>query len=665
MEKRNAVPNGGSFPDRRRSGIRIIRVILWGGAILLLGSQNSAAGEKVSHFGAYQEYTEETHDDYIRTSDYLTLTDGTRLAYDLLLPANDGKAARDPLPVLFCHTSYLRAYNMVAGGRVVDNEIIKLNPLAKAFIWFRARLVHNGHIFDQAFMNPWLKRMLKHGYGVVIVEQRGTGASEGSMIPIFRYQAEDANEILDWIAAQPWSNGKIGMFGKSSLAMAQYAAASTGNPHLKAIFPVSSSLDMYGAVWFPGGILNRAFADMFSLSTGLLEKMAVPVDSDRDGTTLQAILKRRSEHFSLDKGPDAGIRKAPLRDSDSTHPRGKRIWQDLGIYTLLEQVNQSGIAIYNETGWFDIFARDGTLLHNNLTGNRKLLIRPLSHFALGKKGDDLDTDAEAHRWFDYWLKGIQNGIMDEPPIHYYVMGAPAEKAWQSATRWPLPRERRARFYFMAGPTPGNSPNGSGRLTTEPPRAATGFDTYRIDYSTTTGKSSRWRSIIQAMSYPDMSANDRKSMAYTTDPLGTDLEVTGHPVVYLDVSTPVTDMDLFVYLEAVDKKGRSSYVTEGCLRASHRALGNADFASPGLPFHPGLRADITPLIPDEPTILVFDLLPTAWRFPEGSRIRISIAGADADNFATPRIDPPPHLRIFRNSEHFSTIELPIIEYAGRP
>ncbi|MFH2129591.1 MAG: CocE/NonD family hydrolase [bacterium] len=643
----------------------LIRSILLGGVIMLLCIQNSHAVERISRFGEYRGYTEEIFNGYIRSSEYLTLKDGTRLAYDLLLPANDGKASRDPLPVLFCHTSYLRAYNMVEDGRVVDNEIIKLNPLAKAFIWFRARLVQNGHIFDQAFMNPWLKRMLKHGYGVVIVEQRGTGASEGSMIPIFRYQAEDANEILDWIAAQPWSNGKIGMFGKSSLAMAQYAAASTGNPHLKAIFPVSSSLDMYGAVWFPGGILNRAFADMFSLSTGLLEKMAVPVDSDRDGTTLQKILRRRSEHFSLDKGPDAGIKNAPLRDSDSSHPRGKKIWQDLGIYTLMEQVNQSGIAIYNETGWFDIFTRDGTLLHNNLTGNPKLLIRPLSHFSLGKKGDDLDTDAEAHRWFDYWLKGIQNGIMDEPPIHYYVMGAPAEKSWQTATRWPLPNEQRFRFYFAAGPAPGNRPTGGGRLTHEQPRASTGFDTYRIDYSTTTGKSSRWRSIIQEVNYPDMSENDRKSMAYTTDPLETDLEVTGHPVVYLDVSTPVTDMDLFVYLEAVDKKGRSSYVTEGCLRASHRALGSADYTSQGLPFHPGNRNDITLLTPGEPTTLLFDLLPTARRFPEGSRIRVSIAGADADNFSTPRIDPGPEIRIFRSSTHSSHIELPIFAHAGRP
>jgi len=398
--------------------------------------------EKVSRFGEYRGYSEEIYDGYVRLSDYLSLSDGTKLAYDLLLPAKDGLAEKNPLPVLFSYTTYLRAYNMVKDGKMVDNKILPLNSIKKAFIWLRAKLNENGNIFDQAFMNKWIKRMLKHGYAVVVVEVRGTGASEGIMNPIFKFMAEDTDDILNWIATQSWSNGKIGMFGVSSLAQAQYAAASTGNPHLKAIFPTSSSFDLYNAVVYPGGIFNTTFAKMFSIATGLLEKMAVPVDGDKNGAILERILKYRRKTVTLSEGAAKSLEKAPYRDSDSFIPKGNRYWEDLGLYTLLNQINRSNVAIYNATGWFDIFTRDATLWHNNLTGNRKLYIAPLSHYALKKK-KGFDSGSEAHRWFDYWLKGIDNGIMDEPAVHYFVMDEPASSIKGSNLLLSL-----AKFYCM-------------------------------------------------------------------------------------------------------------------------------------------------------------------------------------------------------------------------
>ena len=626
-------------------------------AMSLAFFQSGQAEGKISRFGEYRGFSKEKYEDYVRRSDYMTLSDGTRLAYDLLLPAVDGNPVQTPLPVLFSFTPYLRAYNMMVNGSVVDNEIVNLNLIAKVFIWFRAKFVKNGHIFDQAFMNKWLSRMLKHGYAVVIVEQRGTGASEGTMMPIFKYQGKDANEVIDWIATQSWSNDKIGMFGKSSVAMAQYAAASANNPHLKAIFPVSSSMDMYSAVWFPGGILNRAFAEVFSYSTGLLESMAVPVDSDTGGSILRRVLKRRSETFSLDEGPEKAITTAPYRDSESSHPQGGKLWEDLGIYTLLDQINQSETAIYNETGWFDIFLRDGILLHLNLTGNRKLLIRPLSHFALGKKADDLDTEAEAHRWFDYWLKGMKNGIMSEPAIHYYVMQAPVKEAWKGTPSWP-PKDINKIRYFLAGSSiPGLT--GQRGLRLNEPKSSQGFDTYRIDYTTTTGKHARWDSIIQEIDYPDMLANDSKSMSYTSEALNAETTVIGHPVVHLVVATKARDLDIFVYLEEV-KDGGSQYVTEGMLRASHRQLVQPGYLNMELPFNDSRKVNISELAPGQLTTLKFDLLPTAYRFRKGSRIRLTIACADADNFRTPKIDPAPEVKIFRDNNDPSFIELPVIQ-----
>ncbi|MCP4633271.1 MAG: CocE/NonD family hydrolase, partial [candidate division Zixibacteria bacterium] len=253
---------------------------------------------------------------------------------------------------------------------------------------------------------------------------------------------------------------------------------------------------------------------------------------------------------------------------------------------------------------------------------------------LGIKGKDLDTDAEAHRWFDYWLKGVKNGIMDEPTIHYYVMGAPEKMAWRSATKWPLKNEKRIRFYFSTSTTNKLDSVGRGLLTREQPKSSNEFDTYLINYSTTTGKYSRWNSVIQEIVYPDMSDNDSKSLTYTTHPLERDIEITGHPIIYLIISAQTTELDFFVYLEEIDKDDRSKYITEGCLRTSHRTLKKPSFQNHGLPYNRSNQGDIKNLKPGEPAKLVFDLLPTAYLFHKGNRIRITIACADFDNFDTP-------------------------------
>ena len=635
---------------KRRTGKVLASVLVLSSVLLYL--KNARAEEKISSFGQYQGYSQEKYDDFVRISDYLALSDGTRLAYDLLLPSNGDQVASEPLPVLFSYTSYLRAYRMVKDGSVVSNDVVKLGTLAKVFIRVRAKFTKNGDIFSQAFMNKWLRRMLKHGYAVMIAEQRGTGASEGLMMPIFKYQAADANEVINWIAQQPWSNGKIGMFGKSSLAMSQYAAASADNPHLKAIFPSSAGFDMFSSVWFPGGIYNSAFAKMFASSTGILETMAVPVDRDKDGNILAKILEHRKKSFDLSKGPEVGIKNSIYRDSLSSHPQGEKIWEDLGLFSLLNKINQSGTAVYHESGWFDIFSRDATLFYNNLTVPRKLMMRPLDHYSLGKKADDLNWNAEAHRWFDYWLKGIDNGIMTEASVHYYVMGQERGN-WNQGQSWPV-SSKTTRYYLQKGNQK------SHRLARSKERS--GHDTiqYRINYETSTGKDSRWNSILKPSKYPDMSTNDDKALTFTSEPLEDDLILVGHPVIQLVISSNSSDPDLFVYLEGVDGKNHSQYITEGCLRASYR---NADHPAPynnlNLHYHRGNREDILPMEADHPQLFSIDLLPVAYRFEKGTRIRISITGADRDNFETPEHQPAPVIQVYTSESNRGFIELPCL------
>jgi putative CocE/NonD family hydrolase len=157
----------------------------------------------------------------------------------------------------------------------------------------------------------------------------------------------------------------------------------------------------------------------------------------------------------------------------------------------------------------------------------------------------------------------------------------------------------------------------------------------------------------------MRANDEKALTYTTMPLEAEVEVTGHPVVHLWLATNASDLDVFVYLEEVDDRGNSTYVTEGNLRASHRALSAAPYDNLGLPYHRHYESDLQPIPAEEPFEMVFDLLATSHLFQVGHRIRVTVAFSDADNFDTPVLDPKPTLKLLRNTSFPTYIELPVV------
>lgn len=613
--------------------------------------------KRVSRFGEYEGYSEARFDGYQRRSGYVPLSNGIALAYDVLLPTRKGAVAGERLPVLLTHTTYLRAMKLVDGGQIVFDELFDIPWFAKGFLRLRAWLKRNGHIGDMVFRTPWLKRLLHHGYVIVAVERSGTGASGGVLSSAFADLGVEIDEVLDWITGQPWCDGNVGMFGTSMVAMSQYAAASAGNRHLKAILPVASSFDMYGSVVFPGGANCTGFGRTLSGSTAVLERMIVPVDGDTDGTRLAATLaERRERSFSDVSAKIFGL--APFRDSDNPYVAGKKLWDEVALYGLLDAINESGVAVYNSAGWLDLFARDSLLWHANLSTPHRLHVRPLFHNDLGKAGADLDFGAEAHRWFDHWLKGIDNGVADEAPVHYYVMGAPEGSAWRTAERWPLPDEQRTCFYMAGGRSGSVDSVNDGCLRTDPPLEADAADAYTVDYGTTSGTDARWSAVVKGGNYPGLRANDERALTYTTAPLEQDVELIGHPIAHLWLAAAVPDLDVFVYLEGVDGQGSVAYVTEGNLRASHRAIGMAPYDNLQLPYHRSYQADAAPIPAGEPFELSFDLLPTARRFRRGSRIRITVTCADADNFDTPRLDPAPAIRLLRNRAHASFVELPL-------
>ena len=323
-----------------------------------------------------------------------------------------------------------------------------------------------------------------------------------------------------------------------------------------------------------------------------------------------------------------------------------------GNYRTL--IEKSGLPIYHLAGWYDMFPRDTLLWWRNLGNPQKVVIGPWFH--VDRHG--LDDAAEHLRWYDHWLKGVDNGVMDEDPIHYWTLDAPEGEEWRSTSTWPLPNEERVDFHFRKGPSGTSASVNDGVLSREPADGSA-HDDYVADYTATTSLVNRWANASGGPTgYPDMSGNDAKGLTYTTEPLDEDVEVTGHPIIHLWVSTDRDDCAFYAYLEDVHPDGFSQYVTEGVLLGSHRKLCEAPWDNLGLPYHSGLEADVEPM-PDEPVELVFDLHPTSKRFPRGHRIRVTITCADCDNDQVPEYDPPAAVRVYTGGERASKIELPFV------
>jgi putative CocE/NonD family hydrolase len=611
---------------------------------------------RISEFGRYQGYADGTYDGVQRLSDYLTLANGTRLAYDIYLPTRKGVPAAEPLPALFKYTPYGRTWTIFDENG--DNNFARLIPLRwyeDLFLRIRARLAPNGNRADQLWRTKWLRDMVHDGYVVVAVDRPGTGASFGKLAFAPELGIAETDELLDWIAAQKWSNGRIGMYGDSIQAQIQFIAAATGNPHLKAILPATTWMDNYSSVMFPGGVRDKAFTDFYVRANRAFDALATPVDRDTDGALLaQARRERRAASLAdvVESLPTVSFR-------DMQTANGKLYWEEYhSLYPLLERINRAGVPVYLINGWYDLYARDNFLIYANLTVPKRLLVRPVDHSEIEAPGPDVNIAAEAHRWFDYWLKGIDNGIARDPPIHYYVIGEDKKRAWRAANAWP-PSDAAPTHYYLGSQGSGPAPNHKGVLALRAPSAGDARDDYVINYSTTTGPKPRWSAPAAPHEYPNMRSNDAKALTYTTPPLPRAVSVAGHPVVHLWLSTDAPDLDVFAYLEEVDPDGNSTYVTEGILRASLRALARAPFENLGLPFHSYFQSDVKPIPEGEAVELVFDLFPVAHRFRSGNRLRLAIAGADAGNFDTPVIEPAPTVRVLRDARHPSFVDLPVL------
>jgi putative CocE/NonD family hydrolase len=598
---------------------------------MFLGAQplGAQAGpvEKISRFGEYAGYSAPLYDGVVRTSRYLTMRDGIRIAIDIVRPSIKGKVEEKPLPAVFIHTRYRRS-----------------------------AVAPNGKVMGEAD-SPLNRALLRYGYVLAVADVRGSGASFGEWRGLFSpEETRDAYEIIEWLAVQPWCDGKIGMTGGSYLGATQLNAASTKPPHLRALFPIVPLFDTYAIAWH-NGVFFSDMVKTWSDGTTLFDTKfpAAPVDEDRDGSLLaQALAGHARSRSTFDIF-------APLRFRDSRDEKtGAYPMRDWHAAGRIKEIAEAKVPMYIWTGWFDGFTRDGILMWKNSGGGAKLAIGNWPHApdpSVYKEVYGLII-VEELRWFDYWLKGIDNGVMAGPAVSYQVMQSPGVNEWKTAVVWPVPEARQTEYFLTGSGAAETGARGGGLATA--PGGAPGRDEYTADFTTTSGTTTRWDNAVGGrFGYPDMSANDARALAYTTAPLAADVEVTGHPVVRLWVSSTAGDGDYFAYLEEVDAAGVSRYVTEGTIRASYRATGAAPYDYLGLPYHRAWQKDLAPAKPNEPIELVFALEPTANVFSAGNRIRLTIACADKDNAAPTVVSPAPKITLYREKDRSSRLFLPIV------
>ncbi|HUR48969.1 MAG TPA: CocE/NonD family hydrolase [Acidimicrobiales bacterium] len=539
---------------------------------------------------------------FIRSSVYLPMRDGVRIALDVYLPTSLGKD--DTVPAMLWQTRYFRRYRFRPWAEGLGTLLGKMSDI---------------------------RRFVAAGYAFVAVDVRGTGASFGWRdCDNGPEEARDMGELCDWIVSQPWSDGVIGASGVSYEGSTAEHLLRSKHPAVKAIATQFSSFDGYDDILRPGGALNHGFFATWSAlvrakdanveeawleanATDAYKMLATmtlgvaPVDDDPDGALLAEAVAEHARNYDI---VNAYFGREFRDDAeDVVSPAG-----------FLDDIRASGAAVYSWSGWYDggyansAIKRWAALRENGA----RLLLGPWNHGGgqhVFGDGVMFDVTGELLRFFDHHLRGIEAGVADEEPLHWFTIG----EGWKAGDTWP-----------PVGFEAWNLPLGDG------------VDTYAVDFTASSGPGSRWAQANfggHTIGWPDRAEQDAKLLVYDVAMLDSDVEITGHARIDLVMACDSPDTLVKAYLEEVKPDGEIRHITEGQLVASHRALADPRWETFG-PWPSHRRADARPLMPGEEVEMTFALLPISYLARKGSRLRIALSGADDGIFARVPLDGPP-------------------------
>lgn len=549
----------------------------------------------------------------------ISLRDGVQLSASVALPADaDGNALPGPFPVVLTQTGY--------------NKSVPAIPASNAFL-------------------------VRHGYAHLSVDVRGTGMSGGTWEAFGENEQADYLEVIDWAAKQSWSNGQVGTWGASFMAITQLFTAAHQHPAHKAVFAIVPMGDAYRDIVFSGGQVNIGFIPLWmGLVTGL---GLLPVEPDPQ---LPLVL---AEHLlgALTQFQVPVIAQAAVGLGGQNYD--SEFWR---TRSPLEYTDRIRVPTFVVGGLNDIFQRGEPLLYEALKGHTtsKLLIGPWQHLG-GSMGEGLprdnvpDLDSIALMWFDRYLKGMGNRAESVPNVTQYLWG---EERYSTAADWPHPQARPERWYLRGDQSLSRAApaaDESSRIALQQP----------INGLCSTSTSQWTAGLLGATQLPCFSDNRLNEalleLSYTSEPMAEDYYFNGPIQADLWVSSTGTDAGVLVRVTEVTADGVSHERSNGILTASFRAVDEARSRKLGgqmiQPWHAYTEASRQPLVAGEPTLLPVEVFPTSVVIKKGNRLRITVSGSDFPHGLPPVTDLVDQalglITFYSDAAHPSSVLLPAV------
>jgi uncharacterized protein len=450
------------------------------------------------------------------------------------------------------------------------------------------------------------------GLAVARVDLRGTGSSEGLATDEYAPQEQaDLAEVIAWLAAQDWSNGRVGMYGTSYSGFNSIQLATERPPALGAICAIYATDDRYtDDVHYTGGVLRCIDLVDYVLYMAAMNVLPPVPSVFGDGW--------RDEWLTRIDSAEPWLLRWLEEQVDSPYWRHGSLRPDYGRIACPTMI---------VAGWADGYRNNTFRTFEALECPKRLLVGPWSHMstATSLPGPHIDLVPELVRWFRRWLCDEENGVEEEPPISVFVRRStrPAPDlpelrgAWRSEPGWPLARSR---------------------TRTLVPASSAGSDEIAIRGDIGT---SAWISCAGRLPWGqpgDQRADDALSLVYDW-PLEDELEILGHPSLAATITTSVPVAHLAAKLCDVFPDGTSALVSRGVLNLTHRRS----------------SSDPEPLEPGVPTHVTVELDATSWVFEAGHRVRLALAGAD-----WPNVWPPPAAGTLTLDRSALELSLPVIE-----
>jgi putative CocE/NonD family hydrolase len=494
------------------------------------------------------------------------------------------------------------------------------------------------------------------GYAVLLVDDRGTGASQGRWDSWGARTQRDYQDVLDWIQAQPWSNGSVATTGASYMGITSLLVAEADAERVKAgkrravraIWADVPMSDAYRDVTFHGGGIDAGFIPLWLGLTSTLS--ALP-----PSTTLQdpaGSVPTWLDHLA-NAGQFAGekILTTALGDEESAY--------DGDFYRLRspgDRAHRIEVPVVITGGWWDIFQRGEPLLYEQLTNApvKKLFMSPHYHTSGGPAYEDPQLK---RKWFARWLKGERNGVEDVPNVNFHPIGG---DRWEHHDTWPVPGVRYRPFYLAPGKT----------LATRKPAEGDGDRAPLLPLSSPCSRlTAQWTAGAGALGpcETDNRTFEATGLTYTTPALERDTQLTGPIVANVHATLTSKDATLVGVVSDVAPDGTSTQLTAGFLLASQRAVdAKRSTYGPGRvmirPYHPFTRASQKPVVPNEPALYRIEVYPTDAVLRKGHRLRFTLATANTPTTLAPlpaTLDQlGGEIRVLRGGRYGSHVLLPI-------